>query len=94
MSKKLNTNCKVFVKTFSYAKTTCMNDCVKSSVRSSPDHFIFCVGTKDLSSDKSSEEIARTVIDHATSIKNKKHDLSISNIKIEADDKKSRRKDV
>ena len=30
---------KVFVKTFSGANTTCMNDYVKASVRSSPDHF-------------------------------------------------------
>ena len=31
MSKKLNANCKVFVKTFSGAKTTCMQDYVKPS---------------------------------------------------------------
>ena len=63
MSKKLNANCKVFVKTFSGAKTTCMHDYVKPSVRSSPDHFILHVGTNDLSSDKSPEEIARSIID-------------------------------
>ena len=40
MSKIMNSNCKVFVKTFSCAKATCMNDYVKPSVRSSPDHFI------------------------------------------------------
>ena len=34
MSKKLNANCKVFVKTFSGAKTTCMNDYVKPSINS------------------------------------------------------------
>ena len=88
MSKKLNANCKVFVKTFSGAKTTCMNDYVKPSVRSTPDHFILHVGTNDLSSDKSSEEIARSTTDLATSVKNKKHDVSISNIIIRADNKK------
>ena len=88
MSKKLNANCKVLVKTFSGAKTTCMNDYVKPSVRSSLDHFILHVGTNDLSSDKSSEEIARSIIDLATSVKNEKHDVSISNIIIPADDKK------
>ena len=41
MSKKLNVNCKVVVKIFSGAKTTCMNDYEKSSVGSSPDHFTF-----------------------------------------------------
>ena len=88
MSKKLNANRKVLVKTFSGAKTTCMNDYVKPLVRSSPDHFILHVGTNDLSSDKSPEEIARSNIDLATSIKNEKHDVSISNIRIRADDKK------
>ena len=88
MSKKLNAGCKVFVKTFSGAKTTCMNDYIKASVRSSPDRFIFHVGTNDLSSDKSSEEIARSITDLATSIKNEKHEVSISNIIIRADDKK------
>ena len=82
MSKKLNANCKVFVKTFSGAKTTCMHDYVKPSVRNSPDHFILHVGTNDLSSDKSPEEIARSIIDLATSIKNN------SNIIIRVEDKK------
>ena len=45
------------------------------------------VVANDLSSDKS-PEIARSIIDLATSIKNKKHDVSISNIIIRADDKK------
>ena len=94
MSKKLNANCKVFVKTFSGAKTTCMHDYVKPSVRSSPDHFILHVGANDMSSCKSPKEIARSVIDLATSIKNEKHDVSIFNIIIRADDKKTRRKEV
>ena len=85
---KMNANFKVFVKTFSGAKTTCMNDYIKPSVRSSPDHSILHVGTNDLSSDKSTEEIARSITDLATSIKNEKHDVSISNIIIRADDKK------
>ena len=36
MYKKMNANCKVFVKTFAGAKTTSMNDYVKPSERSSP----------------------------------------------------------
>ena len=80
MPKKLNTNYKMLVKTFLGAKTTYMHDYVKPSVRSSLDHFILHVGTNDLSSDKSPEEIARSIIDLATSVKNEKHDVSISNI--------------
>ena len=88
MSKKLNANCKEFVKTFSGATKTCINDYVKPSVRSNPDHFILHVGTNDLSSDKSSEEIARSIIDLLTLIKNENPNVSISNIIIRADDKK------
>ena len=88
------TDCKVFVKTFSGAKTTCMSNYVKLLVRSSSDHFIFHVGTNNLSLDKSSEEIARSIIDLTTSISNEKHDVSISNIKIRADNKKLEEKGV
>ena len=88
MSKKLNANCRVFVKTFSRAKTTCINDYVNSSVRSSPDQFNLLVGKNDLPLDKSPEEIARLITDLAASITNEKHDASISNIMIRADDKK------
>ena len=88
MDGKCPQNCRVFVKTFSGAKTTCMNDYAKPSVRSSPDHFILHVGTNDLSSDKSPEEIARSIIDLATSIKKEKRDVSISNVIIRADHKK------
>ena len=65
-----------------------MNYYVKPSVRSSPDHFILQVGTNDLSSDKSSEGITKSIIDLATSIKNEKHDVSIFNIIIRVDNKK------
>ena len=88
MTKKRTANCNVFVEAFSGVKTTCVNGYVKLSVRSSPDHFIFQVGSNDPSSVKSSEEIARSVTDLAISIKNKKHDASISNIIIRPDDKK------
>ena len=90
MSKKLNANWTVFVKAFSGAKTICMKDYVKPLVRSSPDHFTSHVGTNDLSSDKTLEEIARIIIiiNLATLIKNEKLDFSISNIIIRADGKK------
>ena len=52
------------------------------------DQFILHVGRNDLSSDKSPEEIKISIIDLAISIKNKKYDVSISNIIIRADDKK------
>ena len=51
-----------------------MHEYVKSLVRSSPDHSILRFCTNDLSSDKSPEKIARSIIDLVTSIKNEKHD--------------------
>ena len=48
---------------------------------------VLIIGAKNLPSDKSSEEIARSILDLATSIKNEKHDVSISNIIIRAGDK-------
>ena len=76
------------VKTFSVAKTTCMNDYVKPSVKDSQDNFILHVGTNDLSSDKKPEETAKSIAYLKTSIKNAKHDVRIFNIIIRADDKK------
>ena len=87
MSKILNANCKVFAETSSGAKTICMNHFVKPSLRSSLGHFILHGGTNDMSSDTLSEEIARSIIDFATTVKNQKHDVSIFNI-VRADDKK------
>ena len=72
MSKKFNTNCKVFVSTFSGAKATSMYGYIKPLVRKSSDHFILHVGTNDLSSDKSPKEIARLITDLATSTSNEK----------------------
>ena len=81
---------KVPDKTFLGAKTRCKNDYVEPSIRSSADHFILHVGTNDLLSDKSSNEIARSIIDLVTSIKNEMHDVSMSNIIIRV--KKTRQK--
>ena len=78
--KKLNAICKVLVKSFSSAKTTCINDYVQTSERTNQNNFILHFGTNDLSSDKSLAEIARSIIDLATSAKNKKRDVSISSI--------------
>ena len=87
--RKLNAICKVLVKSFSGAKTTCINDYVQTLERTNQNNFIFHFGTNDLSSDKSLAEIARSIIDLATSSKNKKRDVSISSIIIiRAHDKK------
>ena len=88
MAKKLEANCKVFVKTFSGATVSCMGDYMKPSLRNPPDHFILHVGTNDLGSDKSPTEIGKSIVNLACQLKNEKHDVSVSTIIIRADDKK------
>ena len=52
MAKKIQSNCKIYVKTFSGATVSCMEDSTKPSLRNPPDHFILHVGTNVLSSEK------------------------------------------
>ena len=70
-----------------------MDDYVKPSLWSSLNHFILHASTNDLSSDKWSEEIARSTINLTTSIKDKKH-VSIFNIIIQTGGKQSEEKTV
>ena len=77
MAKKVNTDCKVFVKSFSGATTQCMVDYMKPSIRTQPDHFILHVGTNNLTSNTPSAEIARKIINLASEMKSEKSDVSI-----------------
>ena len=89
MSKKVHkSECKVYVKSFPGAKTSCMKDYVKPSLRSTPNHFILHVGTNDLNSNQTSEVIAKEIVDLATSLKNNQHDVSVSNIILRTDNSK------
>ena len=87
MAKKIQTNCKVFIKTFSGATVSCMEGYLKPSLRNPPDHFILHVGTNDLSSDKTPYEIAESIINLACQLKNEKHDVSVSTIISRTDDR-------
>ena len=49
MPKRKQSNCKIYVKTFSGAMVSCMEDYMKPSLRNPPDHFILHVGKNDLS---------------------------------------------
>ena len=88
MAKKLEANSKVFVKTFSGATVSCMEDYMKPSLRNPPGHFILHVETNDLGSDKSPTEIGESIVNLVCQLKNEKHDVSVSTIIIRADDKK------
>ena len=60
ISRKLQGNCKVYVKHFSGAKTKCMKDYIKPSQRENSDHYILHVGTNDLCLDRSPKLIAKS----------------------------------
>ena len=68
---RIQSNCKIYVKTFSGAMVSCMEDYRKPSLRNPPDHLILHAGTNDLSSEKSSMEIAESMIDLTCRLKTK-----------------------
>ena len=79
LTRKLNHKCLVKVRPFNSAKVRCMHDHVKPTVRDfDPDHIILHCGTNDLNSDRTSSQIAREIIDLATSLKSVKNKISIS----------------
>ena len=55
LAKGIQSDCKIYVKSFSGATVSCMEDYMKPSIRNSPEHFILHVGTNDLYSEKSSK---------------------------------------
>ena len=80
MAKKIQSNYKIYVKKFSEATVSCVEDYMKPSLKNSPDHFILHVGTNDLSSEKFSMEIAESVINLACRLKNEINDVSVSTV--------------
>ena len=69
MSNKVNSDCKIFVKHFAGATTNCMEDYMKPSLRKDPNHIILHVGTNDLILDRTSQDIATSIVNLACSIK-------------------------
>ena len=94
MAKRIQSNCKIYMKKFSGATVSYMKDYMKPSLRNPPDHFILHVGTNDLSSEKSSMEIAESIINLACRLKNEIHDVSVSTTILRTDDKKLNKKGV
>ena len=63
-TKRMRSNCKIIVKTFTGTTVSCIEDYMKPSLTNLSDHFILNVGTNDLSPEKSSAEIAESIIWH------------------------------
>ena len=88
MAKRIQSNCKINVKTFSRPTVSCMEDFMKPSLRNPPNHFILHVEMSDLSSEKLSIEIAESITNLTCRCKNEIHDVSVSTIILRTDDKK------
>ena len=67
--KRLQSDCKVSVKQFSGARTKCMKGYMKSSLRENPDHFILHVRANDLITERSSELLAKSIVDLCHNVK-------------------------
>ena len=81
LTRKLNHKCLNKVQPFNSVKARCMHDHAKPTVRDfDPDHFISYCGTNDFSSDRTSSQIAREIIDLALSLslKSDKNKISVS----------------
>ena len=80
ISKRLQSDCKVYVKQFSGARTKCMKGYVKLWLRENPDHFILHIDTNDLNTERSPEPTAISIVDLATRLKGNSRDVIVSNI--------------
>ena len=67
------------VRSFSGAKVSCMVDHVKRTLQDDkPDHIIFYAGTNDLRTEKTALQIAKSIMDLTTSLKNNGNSVIVS----------------
>ena len=85
MRQGMETNDKVHIKSFPGASVGCMVDCVKPSLKYNSDTFLLHCETNDLRSEKSSEEIATSIINLAKDIKSDENNVIISSIVTRSD---------
>ena len=80
IKQQLGTGENIFVKSFPGAKTSCMHDYVKPSLKLKSDLFILHCGTNDLKSEKSPEIIAKEILNLAAKMKQPDNEVMISSI--------------
>ena len=81
VTKSINTDMKVYVRSFSGAKVKCMKDYVKPCLRENdPKNVILHVRTNDLNSELPPERIAKSIVDVAKNIQSDTRKVSISGI--------------
>ena len=63
---------------FSSAKTRCMYDHAKPTIRElNPEHIILHVGTNDLNTEKTASQILKSILDLANSLKNEANTIHV-----------------
>ena len=76
LTRKLNYKCLDRVRPFNSAKVRCMHDHANLTVRDfDPEHIMLHCPANDLSSDRTSSQIAREIIDLALSLKSDKNEI-------------------
>ena len=93
ISRKLK-NCRVKIMSFSGATVQCVNDYVKPSLCDKPTHLILHVRSNDLNCSKTAESIATSIVEQVITIKDDRHDVSVSNIVIRKDHLKKKAEEV
>ena len=67
--KKVNSDCKIFVKHISGAATNCTEDYMKLSLRKDASHIILHVGTNDPILYRTSQDIGTSIVNLSCSMK-------------------------
>ena len=79
LTRKIKRKHLVKVRSFSGAKISCMTDHVKPTLRDiNPDNIILHAGTNDLRTENTASQIAKAIIDLATSLKNDDNTVTMS----------------
>ena len=96
MSKSLPFKGKVQVRSFSGAKTRCMKDYVKPTIREKPNQIVLHFGTNDLPLDREPNLIAKSIVDIASTVKNEivSAEVTISSIILRDDVYKRKAEEV
>ena len=78
MSKNVKSDPKIFFQAF-FSGTTknCMEDYMKPSLRNDPNDVILHVGTNDLILDRTSQDVATSIVSLACSMKGENCDVSM-----------------
>ena len=93
MPKKVKSVGQIFVKHFSGTTTNCMEDYMKPSLRKKPKSYkIIHAATNDLILDRTSQDIATSIVNLACLMKGKNCDASTSNIILRTENKKFNQK--